>query len=336
MQPMCRKSVSPGRVNVMVLAASAVSLLLGGCGDSTAPAENGGGQPITPFAVTAASRAAALNATFRASHKFPVVSARTIPTGFSASSADPPVSSPFDLTYFGGHLLHAATSYNVYVNCADPIACWGTGRRSPATFLHDLNSDGFIQLMNEFIGTDALHHFPVAELSTTVDSFSTPNVASVNDILSIVLSAVITTGAFGYSAVYHVFLPQGTDMCFDANTCYSPDNFDTFVFCAFHSSVDFDENTHVLFTLEPYQFVPGCSIPGQAPHGVIDATASTLSHELMETMMDPDGDAWFNGLFGLEGSDMCAALGSNELIGFHEYFVQKEYSNEVHGCTTRD
>jgi hypothetical protein len=318
------------------LLASALALTLSACGESTDPgADDGTSQPVQAFSVTPEGMAAAKTATLRSSHKLPIVSGRTIQAGFSASAAAPPVDSPFDLTYFGGALLHAATAFNVYVNCPDgPAACWGSGQLTPATFLRDLNHDNFIRLMNEFIGSDAKGNFPVQELSTTA-TFSQPTTASIDDIVGIVFSASSFTGVTGYSAVYHIFLPQGTDMCFDAQTCYSPDNFDTFVFCAFHFSVDFDANTHVLFTVEPYQFVPGCAIPGQTPHGVIDATASTVSHEQMETMMDPDGDAWFNGLTGNEGSDLCSAIGSNELIGHHAYFIQKEYSNKVHGCTTQ-
>ena len=326
-----------GRLNSAAPLVAALAVLLGACaGDSTDPAtDDGAGQPPQAFSVTPEARAAVKGATMRASHKLPIVSARTVPVGFSASVATPPTNSPFDLTYFGGAVVNAATVFNIYVNCdGGPAACWGTGTLTPATFLRDLNHDNFIRLMDEFIGSNARNHFPVSELSTTVE-LPIPNVASIDDVLGIVFSAASFTGEVGYGAIYHVFLPQGTDMCIDDFTCYSPDNFDTFVFCAFHGSVDFGPDAHVLFTVEPYQFTPGCSIPGQAPHGVIDATASTVSHEQMETMMDPDGDAWFNGLFGFEGSDMCSAIGSNEFIGNHQYFIQKEYSNKTHGCTTR-
>lgn len=327
-----------GRFSSATPLVAAFALLLGACsGDSTDPAtDDGAGEPVRAFSVTPEARAAVTTAVMRASHKLPIVSARGLPApGFSASQAPPPVNSPFDLTYFGGAVVNTATSYNVYVNCdAGPAACWGTGSLTPATFLRDLNHDGFIRMVNEFIGTDAKNHFPVAELSTTAEP-SLPNTATIDDVLGVVFSAASFTGAVGYTAIYHVFLPQGTDMCIDEFTCYSPDNFDTFVFCAFHGSVDFGPDAHVLFSVEPYQATPGCQIPGQTPHGVIDATASTLSHELMETITDPDGDAWFNGLFGFEGSDICSALGSNEFIGNHQYFLQKEYSNTAHGCTTR-
>ena len=320
---------------------TAVALLLGACGsESTGPGRDAVIEQPRPFTIAPGASAAIQSAAMRWDHKLPILSARGLrPAGFSASGAAPPVSSPFDLTYFGGPVVHAATSYNVYVNCdAGPASCWGTNHLTPAHFLRDLNRDNFIRLVNEYIGTDAIHQFPVAELGITGVEFEDPlrpTTATINDVLNIVFSAASFTGAVGYTAIYHVFLPQGTDMCFNESTCYSPDNFDTFVFCAFHASVDFGPDAHVLFTVEPYQAVFGCSIPDQTPNGVIDATASTLSHELMETITDPDGNAWFNGLFGFEGSDICSALGSNEVIGYRQYFVQQEYSNAEHGCTTR-
>ncbi|MGH7497519.1 MAG: hypothetical protein ACREL3_01575 [Gemmatimonadales bacterium] len=327
------------RVEGVVSAApllAAFALLLTACsGDSTAPVANPiENTSVTAFASSPQAAAAVRTAATRWSHKLPIVSARGVPAeGFSASQAAPPVSSPFDLTYFGGAVVNKATSYNIYVNCeAGPATCWGTNSLTPGTFLRDLNHDGFIRMVNEFIETDAKNHFPVKELSTTF-VLSEPNTATIDDVLNILFSAASFTGAVGYNAIYHVYLPQGTDMCFDPTTCYSPDNFDTFVFCAFHSSVDFGPDAHVLFTVEPFQDVPGCAIPGQTPHGTIDATASTVSHELMETITDPDGDAWFNGLFGFEGSDICSSLGSNEFIGNHQYFIQNEYSNKAHGCT---
>jgi hypothetical protein len=339
-----REHARLGRVMPAAPLVAAVALLLGACGsESTAPGTDAGDNaPPRAFTMAPEAAAAVKSAAMRWNHKLPIVSARGFSAGgFSASQASPPVSSPFDLTYFGGAVVNTATSYNVYVNCdTGPASCWGTNTQTPATFLRDLNHDGFIRLVDEFIGTNARSHFPVAELSITTPlslpaTATTAETATIDDVLSIIFSAASFTGAVGYTAIYHVFLPQGTDMCIDEFTCYSPDNFDTYVFCAFHGSVDFGPDAHVLFTVEPYQAVPGCSIPGQTPHGVIDATASSLSHELMETITDPDGDAWFNGLFGLEGSDICSALGTNEFIGNHQYFIQKEYSNKAHGCTTR-
>src|SRR5262249_37752155 len=136
-----------GRVSSAALLASALALVLGACSESTDPATDDEAAPIQNFSVTPEGRAAAQTAIMRSSHKLPIVSQRGFTAGFSASAGAPPVDSPFDLTYFGGPLLHAATSYNVYVNCADgPAACWGTDNLTPATFLRDLNHDNFIRL----------------------------------------------------------------------------------------------------------------------------------------------------------------------------------------------
>jgi hypothetical protein len=57
---------------------------------------------------------------------------------------------------------------------------------------------------------------------------------------------------------------------------------------------DFSDIGHVLFSVEPYQNVPGCSVGTPSPNGVVvDSQASVLSHEMFETITDPDGTAWW-------------------------------------------
>jgi hypothetical protein len=314
-------------------------LFTAGCGDEPTEADSSQDSD-TPreFSLSPGAAAAVQLASTPGIHRLKIVSNRTR-APIAASVVGPPtLNSPLDLTYFGGPVVTSATNWNVYVNCDTTAAeCWGSNGLSPAQFLRDLNNSEFIRINNEFIGTDARGQFPTSQLSTkatfaSADSSGTPT-ASLNDLLGILFSAVQFTQASGYTNIYHIFLPQGTDMCVDETTCYSPDNFDTFVFCAFHGSLDFDPQTHVLFTVEPFQNVPGCVIPGQAPHGNIDATGSSLSHEFFETMMDPDLNAWFNALTGEEGSDMCSAFGTNVLLRQHEYVIQSEYSNRAHACT---
>ena len=130
------------------------------------------------------------------------------------------------------------------------------------------------------------------------------------DIIAIAHAGAAAFGS-GYHHIYHIFLPPGQDVCFTGtNECYSPDNPDTFFFCAFHASVDFSDIGHVLLTVEPYQNVNGCSVVQPSPNGpIVDSTADVLSHELFETITDPDGTAWWNrydlDLFGAEIGDEC-------------------------------
>lgn len=326
---------SCSRLALALLAGTA--LILTACQDqATAPrVGDGTDNSIVEFALTPEGATAAQSATMIGMHQLRTVSLRTVPgLGFSAG---PTTNSPFDLTFFGGPVLTGATSYNVYVNCKAPLTpanCWGTGTLTPGTFLKDLNLGSFIRLANEYTKSEAMGHFPAKEMKTTA-AFANPRKATMQEILHIVFDAVNTTHVSGHKAVYHVFLPKGTDMCRVAGECYSPDDPNNWVFCAFHGSVDFSSTVHALFSVEPYQAVPGCEIPGQTPHGVIDATASTLSHELIETMTDPDLNAWFNGLFGFEIADICSAFATNQLLNGHNYFLQSEYSNRIHSCTNQ-
>jgi hypothetical protein len=322
--------ISRGRV----ARAFMMSLAVTACqGEPTSPATNGADEPITDFVLTPDGTAAAQGAALLGSHQLATIELRQRAPGFSASVA-PTDNSPFDLTFFGGKVIKAATSYTVYVNCVSPstpVTCWGSGTLSPLSFLQDLQRSTYPQLLNQYIGADATGKFTALALRTTA-TFANPHSATMQEIFNILSSAVGKTAASGYNTIYHVFLPQGTNMCIDATDCYSPDDPANWTFCAFHGSVNFGAK-HVLFTVQPWQGVGGCQMPGQTPHGLIDATASTLAHELFETITDPDLDGWSNALFGFEMSDICFGFGSNQLMNGHNYFLQLEWSNALHTCT---
>lgn len=124
-----------------------------------------------------------------------------------------------------------------------------------------------------------------------------PHVLFDNDIFAIPHLGVLVFGS-GYNHVYHIYLPPGQDVCITGSVplrCYSPDNLNTFYFCAYHNSVDFNDIGHVVFTVEPYQNVNGCQVQSPSPNGLlIDSTADVLSRETFETITDPDGTAWWN------------------------------------------
>jgi hypothetical protein len=311
--------------------------ILAGCQDQpTSPvATDGAAEPIIDFELTPEGARAAEGADLVGMHKLATIPLRMESVRMLSAEVGTADNSPFDLTYFGGPVITGATSYNIYVNCVppdEPATCWGTGTLAPGTFLRDLNRSDFIRLVNEYTGVDARGKFQVRDMRTRA-SFTNPSRATLQEIFQILSDAVTRTGASGYGAIYHVFLPRGTNMCIEPANCYSPNNPANWVFCAFHGSVNFGPTRHVLFTLEPYQGVDGCRLPGQTPNGLIDATASTLSHELFETITDPDLNGWSNALFGFEMSDMCFAFGSNQLLNGHNYFLQSEYSNTLHLCT---
>jgi hypothetical protein len=327
-------------LNTAALAAL-TGLMLAGCQQDQATSPGIGdaeGEQIIDFELTPAGAAAAKASLLVGTHRLPTVSLREQATSKMNASVAALDNSPFDLTNYGGPVVKAARNYVVFVNCVSPetpATCWGDGTITPANFLRDLNASDFIRLTNEYTKAEAKLNFPVTSMRTKA-TFAAGNRATLQEIQHIVSDAVTASGgASGYTAIYHVFLPKGTEVCLVAGNCYSPSDPASWTLCAFHGSVNFGAGQHVLFTVEPYQGVAGCQIPGQTPHGLIDATASALTHELFETITDPDFDGWANSLLGFEMSDMCTAFGSNMKLNLREYFLQSEYSNTKHMCTSQ-
>jgi len=261
---------------------------------------------------------------------------------------------PADLTYNGGAVVRMADAHAIYLlpngNCA--IAkCWG----NPEEFLLDLRISEFVHITDQYVGTTANDRYSVGA-HTKISYKPTPKTAPLTDadMQAIVHKVASASGQTGYGHIYHVFLPPGQDECFTATdgTCYSPDVPATFAFCGYHNSMDFKDIGHVLYTVEPFQDVAGCSVRPGTPNGqLVDSTDNTLSHETFETITDPDGTAWFNftavSLAGAEIGDECSFFvviptgpktaeaffdPSVSTIGFHRYAVQPEYANNDHAC----
>ena len=270
-------------------------------------------------------------------------------SGGVGEGVGPIVRYPGDMQFHGGPTVDNMVSHAIYMqlNGVCPVAsCWG----NPETFLSDLGKSDFIHVLDQYVGLHGDNRYTSgghAFVSFTPQS--TPFTDA--DMLTVVHAVATKTGLTGYGHEYHVFLPQGTDECFDStdSQCYSPDNPSTFFFCAYHGSVDFPDIGHVLYSVEPYQNVNGCSVKPGTPNGVlVDSTNSTLSHELHETISDPDLDAWWNLLSnadnGDEIGDECEFLkfdSSGNYLGFdpsvivangHKYAIQPEYSNLGHAC----
>lgn len=247
-----------------------------------------------------------------------------------------------------------ATLHNVYIN-ALPDA-WG----DPAGFIKDLNHSDFIHITDQYVGVDFNRRYPLglSFLASVTPGAAFPpsklnpnpptNVITFDQVVALVHAAASITGA-GYDQVFNIFIPPGEDTCFPGNTiCFSPDNGDTFAFCAFHASLDFSDVGHVLFTVDPETGVPGCASQQPSPNGIVaDSVDSTYSHELFETFTDPDGNAWFVrgslDLGGAEIGDECQPTGNRQeqflvptfRLNGHPYAIQLEYDNHGHGCFSR-
>lgn len=245
---------------------------------------------------------------------------------------------PGDLTYQGGQTVQTTVSHDIYVNC--DASCFGF----PGTFLSKLGRSQFIHVTDQYVGASGGHRYTVGQGGIISYPVTKGTPLGPLDILTLVYTAASYFGT-GYGNVYHIYFAPGIDVCADSKltVCYSPDNLPTWYFCAFHSSVDFTDIGHTLFTVEPFQNVNGCSVQQPSPNGsLVDSTMDVLSHELFETITDPDGDAWWNlydlDLAGYEIGDECQNLTfgySNINLAGTPYEIQPEYSNGQHACATK-
>ncbi|MGI8989139.1 MAG: hypothetical protein ACR2I2_06090 [Bryobacteraceae bacterium] len=255
--------------------------------------------------------------------------------------------SGFNLVVFPGYLskpnnnptLQFAQQHPLYVNPpVSPVpAHWGF----PDVFLNELAGSNFIHVTDEYAGLIANRRYPLG--TQLYGTIAEPHLMQDSDILALVHAAALAVGG-GYGHVYHIFLAKGQDVCSGTGntSCYSPDIPSSFQFCAYHASTTFADVGHVIFSVEPFQNVPGCRITGlPSPNGQLaDSTASVLSHELFEAITDPDGNAWWNrdslDLGGAEIGDECQSRTfnyGNVFLTTRSYELQSEYSNLYNGCT---
>lgn len=303
-------------------------------------------------AQTAAGKAASLNGPLPLSSRLAASSQAQVAGGAipDVAVSRTPKFYPADLSYFGGAVVQSAVFTNAFFNCSGE-SCWG----DPIGFENNLVISRFIHLVDQYVGSTRANRYSVAPMALNpVSSYCTsPTFCSASDILNIVHAAASLTSS-GYGNIINVFLPEGTDTCADAaNTeCYSPDDPSTFVFCAYHGSYNFPDIGETLFTVEPYQDVAGCAVAPPTPNGQeADSTDSTLSHELFETITDPDpGSGWVAASSldedGYEIGDECQPIGnsSGEFLAptfpigrgarAPYYEVQLEYSNRHHDCSS--
>ncbi|HYL92720.1 MAG TPA: hypothetical protein VEW69_06140 [Alphaproteobacteria bacterium] len=318
-------------------------------------------QPIAPNALDDLAADQATSLFMTASHALTDAGRNAresdlIVTDFSSADRDGngegrgPVLFPADLSKFqaNGHVVPFATLHNVYIN--KPPSAWG----DPVGFLSDLNHGDLIHITDQYVGVEFGNRYPLGTsfaASVTPAAGFTPtnkNIITRAQVIGLVHAAG-AAGGTGYTHIYNIFIPPGTDTCFTGNTsCFSPDNPATFAFCAYHGSVTFSDIGHVLFTVLPESGVPGCDAQQPSPNGLVaDSVDSMISHELFETITDPDGNAFRAlsslDLFGFEIGDVCQPSGNNTgdfiyptfRVGEHRYAIQLEYSNRGHGCFSR-
>ena len=245
---------------------------------------------------------------------------------------------PQDLSYFGGPVVTAASHVNVYWGAANG-AVWGY----PAQYENALNHSRMIAMLNAYTGNPPATNgtYPVATYGWAGGS---PGTLIYDSQIAAQAQFIATYdrahrgAALEMGTIYHFFLPPATDACFDdaSQGCYNPDGAapGPFAFCGYHSNTTLPDGTNVLYTVEPYQTVYGCS---DSPTTASD-TANVLGHEIAETITDPlPGYGWVGAYatnYGSEIGDECSwQMYTHTLTPSASYVTQNWYSNRLHNCS---
>ena len=179
------------------------------------------------------------------------------------------------MTYHGGPVITTDTNYLIQFNSpTGDFSIWG----DPWTFLFNLfgTYTDIIHTVDQYVGQTANNRYTVNGTTAWVSWYNPPRPMSFSDVQASVIAAVHAIfpsgGGGGYNIEYHIFLPPGQDTCLSSTVCYSPDNSSTFSFCAYHSSMNTTDTNgaaiHVIYSVEPYQNVPGCQVTG-GPNGTL-------------------------------------------------------------------
>jgi hypothetical protein len=112
-------------------------------------------------------------------------------------------------------------------------------------------------------------------------------------------------------------------------------------YCAYHGSIGTSPAT--IYANLPFGNLSVCQVPGTpSPNGdpVADAVTDVASHEISESITDPQLNAWFDSL-GNEIGDICNfnygtnswdAGHANQQWGGNFYEVQQEFDNHTNSC----
>jgi uncharacterized membrane protein len=248
----------------------------------------------------------------------------------ASAAASSAVVNPQNMMYFGGAVLPSTTTYAIW---------WGKPSDFPADarnglddFLEDLEGSDYLRIADQYmLGNTAHTRFggnlfdPSAPTSTPVDAQGNdliyPEVFKVLDEYGLkpdptAIYVVYTSNypaqaaAQGFCA-FHTY-DTSADGTFLIHLAYVPNTTGVPSFCG----TDFDP----LFTP---------NIQSEGTRAITSATA----HEFMETITDPNGDAWYNLAFNNEIGDPCDFIYQSWVpLRDSRSKIQGIWSNQTGGC----
>jgi hypothetical protein len=166
-----------------------------------------------------------------------------------------------------------------------------------------------VQDAGTIVDTDA---YPASGCTDTDGNGTTQAVCLTDAEIQSELSSYVAAHSLptGTGVEYFVLTPQGVGSCFDStNSSCSYTSY-----CGYHRYMSIDSGaSQIVYADMPWAYqVPGCDVnlafgAGYPNPSGIDAVVSVFSHELSETMTDPDLNAWYDSSQN-EIGDKCAYI----------------------------
>jgi hypothetical protein len=249
---------------------------------------------------------------------------------------------PVPLQY-GGGAVEQAGSTNFAIYWLPPGSAVASNYQSTLNqFLGDVGGSTLYGVASQYYQTVGGANQNIVNAATFGGSFvdTTPYPSATlqdSDIQAEVNKVVKTQGwATGIGREFFVFLGPGENECMGSTCSFS-------TYCAYHGDYT-NATSQVLYAVMPYAGtdLSGCGIQNSGPYpngAATDAEISIASHELMETVTDPNPGGGWTDVSGAEIGDKCAytygqtsSTGADVTMNGHPYIVQEEFSNASLGC----
>ncbi|HEV2427771.1 MAG TPA: hypothetical protein VGS61_06100 [Acidimicrobiales bacterium] len=230
-----------------------------------------------------------------------------------------PPASGNNLIDHGGPVLSAAHTYTIWWG---PSSSW-TSDVAPgiANFFSGVNKSQFLNTATQYMRGPSASSTPGAT-STWADPTSPPKKSVSPATLGAEVSKALSAGQLGGSVD-----PNGIYFVYTSNFPRGGN------FCAWHSDVSVGGHVVSVAYMPNTTGVAGCNpnaTTGQSEG--LASLANVTSHEFMESITDPQLNAWYDGS-GSEIGDKCAWMFSGTTtFGGTAWYLQMEWSNAVSGC----
>jgi hypothetical protein len=261
------------------------------------------------------------------------------------------------LTYHGGEIMTTLQIYQIFWKPASGKLQDGTtattfsAKYQPKlsflnTHWHGRPLDALLGIYSQVVGSVKTYYSPTGALGGTYNDTNPYPVSACTGLTNCITDAqlqtelqnVMTAKSWtgGANKLFILYTSSAEISCFDSspNTCSS--NY----YCGYHSNV-VAASPDILYANIPYGDPAGCGNFTTPPNdGSTDAAASTVSHEISETVTDPLGTAWYDSS-GNEIGDLCDTVYgtldwngglANQFYAGTFYILQEEYDNHKSAC----